>query len=207
MDLLSLFTTEQTSRLTHLSERQLAYWDKEGIYSPQFRDSEGVFRRAYSLRDLVELRALALLRRRVSLQQIRDVGRALTNYEHPWSMLTFWVGGRTVYWENPGQGTLESARPRQQTVLPIVMRVIEAEVVQAVQRFSERAADDIGRISRNRYVQHNEPVVSGTRVPVAAVLDFHKAGYTADAIIAEYPRLKPEDIAAAIEWENQQKAS
>ncbi len=44
-------------------------------------------------------------------------------------------------------------------------------------------------------------------MPVAAVLDFHKAGYTADAIIAEYPRLKPEDIAAAIEWENQQKAS
>jgi uncharacterized protein (DUF433 family) len=40
-------------------------------------------------------------------------------------------------------------------------------------------------------------------VPTTAIWNLHRAGYSTSAIIAEYPRLKPEDITAAIEYEEQ----
>lgn len=207
-DVLSLFTTEQTARLSKLSPRQLAYWDTTDFFKPYSHHDEGVFRRAYSLRDVIELRTLSLLRNRVPLTQLRQVKDVLRGYEDAWSALNFWVAGRTVYWEDPANQVRESVRPKRQTVIPIEMAKIEREVRHDVRRLSvERSTEDVGRITQDRYVKHNEPVVSGTRVPVAAILDFHRAGYSVEEIIAEYPRLKTEDVAAAIEWESQQKAS
>ena len=133
MALLSLFTMEQASCLTRLSSRQLAEWERVGLYRPHIHDSDGVFRRVYTLRDVIRLRALALLRIRVSIQHLRQVKAVLHRYENPWSSLTFWVGGRTVFWQNPDQGTLESTCPPRQTVMPIMMRVVEADVVREVE--------------------------------------------------------------------------
>jgi uncharacterized protein (DUF433 family) len=207
-DVLSLFTTDQTARLTKLSSRQLAYWDKTGFFQPAERDDEGPFCRLYTFREIVELRTLGLLRRRVRLEQLREVKDVLGRYAEPWASLEFWVGGGTVYWENPESNTRESVRPRRQSVMPVAMAKIEQEVATEVRSLVlERLPEDNGRITQNRYIKHNAPVVSGTRVPVAAILSFHMAGFSADEIMAEYPRLTPEDIAAAIEWEQGKKAS
>jgi uncharacterized protein (DUF433 family) len=201
---LSIFTGEQASRLTGVSQRQLAYWDKTGFFSPQFRDEDGgAFKRAYSLRDVIELRTLGLLRsKKVSLPQLREAKQRLDDFPFPWSQLTFWVGGRRVYWDDPESGTREGVRPPGQTVMKIEMDKIEGAVQTAIRDMVRRRADeDRGRITRHRYVKHNEWVISGTRIPVSAILDFHRAGYDTEAIIREYPRLTPEDVAAALEWE------
>lgn len=204
-DVLSLFTTEQTARLTGLSARQLAYWERTQFYTPanMASDEGGPFRRAYSLRDVIELRTLALLRsKQVTLPQLREAKRRLDEYVYPWSQLKFWVAGRDVYWDDPASRTREGVRPPGQTVIPIEMEAIEREVHDNIRRLvRERQPDDHGRISRNRYVKHNEWVISGTRIPVSAIIDFHRAGFDADAIIREYPRLTAEDVAAALEWE------
>lgn len=42
--------------------------------------------------------------------------------------------------------------------------------------------------------------IAGTRIPLKAILAFHQDGYSAEAIIRQYPSLTPEDIAAAIAW-------
>ncbi len=44
------------------------------------------------------------------------------------------------------------------------------------------------------------PCMRGTRVPVYVVLDNLAAGGTVEAILAEYPSLRPEHIPAAIAY-------
>jgi uncharacterized protein (DUF433 family) len=42
-----------------------------------------------------------------------------------------------------------------------------------------------------------KPVIRGTRIPVELVLRKLGAGMTAEAIVADHPKLTPEDIRAA----------
>jgi uncharacterized protein (DUF433 family) len=53
-------------------------------------------------------------------------------------------------------------------------------------------------ISSDAQVMHGVVCFSGTRVPVSVVLDNLAAGATVEAILAEYPSLRPEHIPAAI---------
>jgi uncharacterized protein (DUF433 family) len=52
------------------------------------------------------------------------------------------------------------------------------------------------RIEINPTIMNGKPVVCGTRVPVELVLRELGAGMTPEAIIAEQPRLTPDDIRA-----------
>lgn len=78
---------------------------------------------------------------------------------------------------------------------------IPDEVSRAVEGWSQRDPRDIGRIERNRYVQHNAWVVAGTRIPTSTIWAFHVDGYSDVEIEAEFPRLTPLDIAQAIAHE------
>ena len=53
------------------------------------------------------------------------------------------------------------------------------------------------RIELNPEVMGGKPVIKGTRVPVETILRKLGAGMTADAVIADHPRLTAEDIRAA----------
>ena len=59
--------------------------------------------------------------------------------------------------------------------------------------------DDLnGRIIRDRQVCGGDPVFKGTRVTLRTVLASLAEGDTPEAILADFPTLKPEDIQAAI---------
>ena len=77
----------------------------------------------------------------------------------------------------------------------------------AAERLTERKSDEHGQIVRHRNVVHNAFTLSGTRVPTEAVWEFHRAGYAAEAIIKEFPRLTKKDIRAAIVFERKRKAA
>jgi uncharacterized protein (DUF433 family) len=53
------------------------------------------------------------------------------------------------------------------------------------------------RIETNPEIMGGKPVIRGTRIPVETVLRKLGAGMTADAILADHPRLTREDILAA----------
>jgi len=53
------------------------------------------------------------------------------------------------------------------------------------------------RIEINPEIMGGKPVIRGTRVPVEIVLRKLGAGMTPEAIMADHPRLTPEDIRAA----------
>jgi uncharacterized protein (DUF433 family) len=53
------------------------------------------------------------------------------------------------------------------------------------------------RVEINPEVMGGKPVIRGTRIPVESILRKLGAGMTAEAIIADHPRLSPDDIRAA----------
>lgn len=201
--MIDAFTTETVMRLTGLSRRQLAYWDKTNFFSPTHRDAEcrGSNCRVYSFRDLVGLRTLAMLRSHgVSLQELRKVGSWLRRYDsEPWSRLRFLTAGGKVYIQEPGaEAILRASEPAGQAAIAWNLASIAAETQQML---TSRSQKQVGTIDRRRSVLNNAVVIAGTRIPTSIVYDFHKAGYSAAAIIDEYPQLGEEDIRAAIEYE------
>jgi uncharacterized protein (DUF433 family) len=53
------------------------------------------------------------------------------------------------------------------------------------------------RIEMNPEIMGGKPVIRGTRIPVELVLRKLGAGMSIDSILADHPRLTPEDIRAA----------
>ncbi len=53
------------------------------------------------------------------------------------------------------------------------------------------------RIEMNPTIMDGKPVIRGTRVPVELVLRKLGAGMSPEAILADHPRLTPDDIRAA----------
>jgi len=203
---LAAFTADHVCRLTGLSAHQLRYWDQTEFFSPTLLDDfkRRAFGRIYSFRDLVGLRAIAILRKthRIPLQELRRVGEWLhKKHDTPWSSLGFALQGRKVVFYDPGSGAAVEPRGAGQEVLPIALEPIANEMRDAWARLRERQPEQLGRVSRNRYVVHNAWVVEGTRIPTTAIWNYHKAGYSAENIIAEYPRLTPADVRAAIDFE------
>ncbi len=205
------FSAEHVCRLTGLSERQLRYWDDSGFFRPQFADQlrHRPFGRIYSFKDLVNLRVIALLRKehRIPLQELRLVGARLAECpERSWATLTLYVSGRNVLFEDPRAGGRRSAKDPMQVVLPIAMERVASKMRLASEQLRHRSTDQIGRVEQNRYVAHNVPVLSGTRVPTRAVWNLHRAGFTTAQIIAEFPRLTAADVDAAVNYEQQKRA-
>ncbi len=56
------------------------------------------------------------------------------------------------------------------------------------------------RITINPDVCNGKPVVRGTRITVQSVLEFLAAGDSTEAVLEEYPTLKPEDVQACIDY-------
>lgn len=205
------FTAENVCRLTGLSGRQLAYWDKTDFFSPEMLHDHRrrAFGRIYSFRDIVGLRTISILRNthKVPLQELRRVGEWLAqqwvtqHHQVPWSSLRFALSGRKVLFYDRQSGNFVEARGAGQSVIEIDLEPIAANMQREADRLLERRPDQIGTFARNRYVVHNSWVVAGTRIPTNAIWNFHKAGFGPDAIIAEYPRLTLGDVKAAIEFE------
>jgi DNA-binding transcriptional MerR regulator len=210
MNDVSAFSAEQMMALTGLSARQLAYWDRLGFFRPQYSERLENDRavRLYSFRDLVGLRVLALLRNRhhVPLQQLRKVHALLVGKsESPWSAITFYVLGRSVYFDDPDTGLRMSGTARGQRVLEVSMARVENDMRAAANRLRERTPDEVGTVRQYRAVMSHAPVLAGTRVPTSAIWNFHKAGYDTSAILAEYPSLTSEDVEVALADERRRR--
>ena len=205
------FSPEHVSRLSGLSIRQLYYWDRQGLVNPEYADNDRnhPLSRIYSFRDLVALRTLSLLRKEhhISLQVLRTVGRWLRdNYDHPWSSLRFYVVGREILYVEPESRQPISASRGGQLVIPIEMEAIVHDVRIEANKLRERRPELVGQVTRNRFVVHNAPVISGTRIPTSAIWNYHSAGYSPLDILREYPFLTVVDIHAAIDFEENRRA-
>lgn len=207
------FSSEQVSELTGLSLRQLRYWDDTEFFSPEYALGyrRSAFSRVYSFRDVVGLYVIGLLRRRhhFPLQKLRLVGAYLhRHHDTPWASLALYVAGRDIVFRDPDAepGAFLSTLSPGQEVFPIELEAIAREVKDETERRRVRATDQLGKVRRNRFVVHNMPVLAGTRIPTAAVWNLRTAGYSNSRIIEEFPRLKREDVTAAIRYEKRRRS-
>jgi DNA-binding transcriptional MerR regulator len=200
------FTAEHVSRLTGLTPRQLRYWDTTDFFEPTYLTGHQrrAFGRVYSFRDVVGLRAIAILRKehRVSLQELRRLGAWLRKrHEAPWSSVRFAVAGGKVFAIDPRTGQATEPRGAGQADLTVALEPIAIDLLREVHSLTRRRAEQIGHISGDRYVLRNAPVLAGTRIPTRAVWNLAAAGLDSTAIIREYPSLTEADVKAALSFE------
>jgi len=200
------FSAENVHRLTELSHAQLRYWDQTGFFNPTYADEErhSPHSRVYSFRDLVGLRTIALLRNHYHkpLQTLRKVGQLLKQHHNtPWSSLVLFVAGKEVFFQEPNSDVVRDAIAGHQQAIRLDLKVVSEDLRSAANKLRDRTPDEYGNVERRRYVLHNQWVITGTRIPTSAILEFRNAGYDTAAILKEFPRLTRQDIEAAIKHE------
>lgn len=197
------FGEEHAAELAGVSRRVLRTWDKTGLLRPSYGAATGLpYGRVYSFRDLVSLRVLAQLRfvHKVPMAHLQDVFRDLSKKsDAPWASTTLEVLNRRVVIRDPGAPHKREAGGRQR-VLNIPLRVVIRSVRDAVATLNRRGDDEVGKVIQTRFIAENQPVLAGTRIPIAAIKSFADAGYDAKAIQREYPELTAADIKAAVAY-------
>jgi uncharacterized protein (DUF433 family) len=194
------FTEEQVARLTGITVGQLRYWDRTGFFRPEYayEHRNDAYSRIYSYLDLVSLKVIARLRKRVPLQRLRVVKQKLGEINPDlWRGVTLWVHGGEVAFVHPKTGEPEEVVSGQK-LMKIALSEVTDDLDEKVRALRLRTEAQVGTIERHRRVMHNAPVIGGTRIPVAAIRSFHEAGYTVDQIVAEYPSLTPCDVKTAL---------
>jgi uncharacterized protein (DUF433 family) len=199
-NIISAFSADQVVRLTGLTMRQLAYWDKLGFFQPQYaaEDRKTPFSRIYSFKDVVGLRTLSILKKTYgcSLPHLSDVAEELASYSQtPWADITLYVWKRKVQFKEPETGRVRGVVDGQYALLPI--RGVMEDVKKEAELLRHRKPAQIGKVEKHRYVSHQAAVISGTRIRVATIQHFIEAGYSTADILKEYPSLTEADIEAA----------
>lgn len=210
-NIIGAFSEEHAERLTGISKHQLRRWDRDGFFEPSyaFEDRRAAYSRVYSFRDIVSLRVLNDLRnvKGVSRQHLREVSRKLSHLGNArWTSTTLYVLGKRVVFVNPGTEAKEEIVSGQR-VLDIPLQVVIASTRKAVDELNRRGSAETGTVVQHRFVAENQRVFAGTRIPVAAVKRYLAAGYSDRDVLSEFPALKPSDIDAARQFQEEVSAA
>lgn len=206
---IAAFDEDHAVRLTGVSKSQLRYWDRTEFFSPTYSDGRGAFSRVYSFGDIVSLKVLNTLRNqfRVSLPHLRDVKDKLTSRGiEGWAGAKLYVVNKKVIWQEAGTDLPQEVASGQ-FIAPVSLDEVMAHTRQDISKLGSRDEASYGKIKKSRFVNHNSPVVAGTRIRVSAVRAFAEAGYTAEQIIAEYPSLTERDVKAALDFKDEKAAA
>lgn len=201
---ISAFTEEQVERLTGITKRQLRWWDNHEFFVPglAYEVRSKPYSRLYSFRDLVALKVLNALRNEatIPLKELKRVKQKLTHMgDDVWTKTTLYVHNKTVAFVNPETGVTEEIVTGQ-GVLQIALQVVVGNMRKAVDDMRVRGPEIVGRITKQRGLLNNMPVVAGTRIPIRSIKAFAESGYSEEDILKEYPTLKVEDVRAALKY-------
>ncbi len=198
------FSADNVIRLTGLTKNQLQYWDKLGFFPPQYASDNrrSPYSRVYSFRDVVGLRTLSLLRNKhkIPFQRVRKFAETLVNYDTSlWAKSQVYVLGKELYVGRPDS---EFAENKVGQLAPVVfLKNVIGEIERGMSKLKQRSPDQIGKISKNRFVVRNAATIEGTRIPVATIKRYSEAGFSVSEILEEYPSLTKNDIKAALSYE------
>lgn len=211
MSILMAFTAQQIAKLAGVTLRQLRYWEQTDVFHPSYIEQRetGPFRKIYSYRDVVTLRTLARLRKEhnVSLGELRSVSAYIRgSSDAPWTSLAIRAYGSHIVFRDPTSREWMSANPMGQLTWELELSVVGQESEREARKLMTRTAEHFGVITRNRYIMSNAWVVSGTRIPVEAIVSLHNAGLSSAQIIEQYPSLVEEDIDAALSHSEEERS-
>jgi uncharacterized protein (DUF433 family) len=205
MAVIQAFGEEHVERLTGLTKWQLRRWDNAGFFQPRYayEDRFAPYSRIYSFKDVVGLRTIAVLMKEhgVSLQSLKETAKELVKrgYDN-WATMKLYVVKRQVHFQKPGTTDAEGVWDGQLAMVPIIDVIQDVEG--RVEQLKKRDPGTVGHVEQHKYVVRNSPVIAGTRIPTAAIRRFREAGYSIDQILRQYPSLSPQDVEAALAYED-----
>lgn len=198
---LPAYSVDHVIHLTGLTRGQLLYWDRTGFFHPKLADQNRrlAYSRVYSFKDVVGLRVVSVLlnQHHVTLPHLKKVARELAAHSaDAWSDIRLYVLNRHVQFKEPETGQMRGVVNGQYAIAELV-EVIQ-DMRDATAKLRQRSPEKIGTLEQRRHVAHNTLVFGDTRIPVRAIIAFHKAGYAIPDILREYPSLTEADIETAL---------
>jgi uncharacterized protein (DUF433 family) len=201
------FSLELAARATGLAEERIRRWGRDGVFSTTYADL-GIgdpkhAARSFTYGDVVTLRALATLREEgIGLEELGRLARQLKKLpDEEWETSRFALRDSEVTLERgtgiDSSSTDNGAHPKVTIPLSRFVREIEEKV----REIEQRTPDEIGHVTRNRRIMQGMPVLAGTRIPTSTMYYFVRNGYDREWILENYPRLREQDIAAAVAFE------
>ena len=198
---LEAFSIDHAVRVTKLTRTRLIRWDRLGFFSPEYLDDDdrgNPYSRIYSYEDLVGLRMLnsLMVDYHVPLSEIKAAYPAMTaQWTKHWTEIEIGVLKRKIVTDIKGDP--RNITDGQFALKCVPLPSIADEVRRETDKLRTRKKSDVGKFEHHKFVARNATVFKGTRIPVGIVEDFIEAGYSDDAIVAEYPSLTVKDVQAA----------
>ena len=187
------------ARVIGITERQLIAWNNRGLVYPSAVTQVGsrsIW--TFSLEDLVQGRVVrALEDRGIHVRHIRRIVEAVRSSVHPRPLasLRWGVAGLEVFVGYPDGSWVGDRRPNQQVMVETLN--LEAIRGDARRAAKERPAEAAGSVESRRGALGSKEVFSGTRIPVAAVMEYVRRGASDRRILEGFPDLAVADIAYA----------
>jgi len=186
------FEVESAAKVTGFSAGQLARWDREGWYRPEFGDPSrrDLYGRIYAFADLLRLRtARALVDHGVPIRRALAVVVDLRTQD--WREIprtTLYVSGRVA---SARRDEVEAAGKDVTVVEP---EEVAAKVADEVRRLAIRTPEQIGATERRRGWVNGWEVFAGTRIPMLTIVGLMKDGWPRSEILESYDRLRDADL-------------
>jgi len=187
------------ARVIGITERRLSAWNERGLVYPSAMSQLG--RRTiwtFSLEDLVQGRVVRELEDRgIHVRHIRRIVEAVRSSVHPRPLasLRWGVAGQEVFVGYPDGSWVGDRRPNQQVLIEMLdLKAIRGEARRAAHERPRAAA---GKAESRRGTLGSKEVFAGTRIPVAAVVEYVRRGASDRRILQGFPDLGTEDVAYA----------
>jgi uncharacterized protein (DUF433 family) len=202
------YSTSQVSRLSRIPVSTIYEWRRRGIIRPSLELVEGglLADEGYSYSDLTLVRIIKALRDRhlnfdSAANALRHLYARLGPPDRGWANEKVYVIGNRIYVDRPDEWQVTDATELGQKV----MEMLFGDLFEELREGDEEASIIVPPQYRN-YVQVNpgimggEPVVRGTRLPTATLVDL-LADHDINELKKLYRRIPPEKIEKAIEYE------
>lgn len=186
------YSTRMAAALSGATMGQLRSWRQDRGKGPILRPELSANPALYSFRDVVALRAFAVLRQDVSLQKVRKALATLKKFgevEHLSAYKLVAEGDSIVLVED--DRAIDLVRHPGQRVIATLADIFE--------EFAPRPGVVIPRLDRPKQhvtvdpeTQGGQPVITGTRVPFDAVAELVEDGIPPEKIADYYPGVSAE---------------
>lgn len=181
------YSTRMAAALSGATVGQLRTWRQDRGNGPILRPELASKPALYSFRDVLALRAFAILRQDVSLQKIRKALATLKGFgevEHL-SSYSLVADGDSIVLVGDEHATDLVKHPGQRVI---------ATMADILQEFAPRAGVVVPHLLRPKHhvtvdpeTQGGQPVITGTRVPFDAVAELVEDGIPPEKIADYYP--------------------
>lgn len=200
IDEMMAFPASTAAAVAGVSERRLKGWAKRALVRPSVivRTSGGRSIHVYGFRDLVEVLVVRELERAgVHIRVIGSVVTFVRERGHDLPGLRFAVGDvarNEIYYQLPDGSWYDGKRPGQS----VLERALDLDHIRVeVRKAGRRLYGRPGAVERQPGKLGGKPVFQGTRVPVATVQRYLRAGFGVERILSAFPQLEPDDVAEA----------